>query len=450
MPPDTSIPTITVEQFAQRLLKNFPRDWASDEARAPGGVLYALAYSTATQLARTQTNLVYILKASRIDTAVEEALDRVASDFFAVTEVRRRSGESDTSLRSRIKASLLLEYATRKSIKELIKRLTGEEPRIVEPWNGADTGAWDARSYNGIDMPGYSCRIGDTGLRYQGFVESILPSFGHGPHPVYGLDAGAAWDVWSGALLEPASSWFLGEKQLDALINKIKPYGTIVWRQYRSNPLSNWPLGGFKNFADGVDTAEVTIYPPFAGYFVVLAVANWNTAVTTIPLSNNKFKISCQTSAPPGGGRVDWVASPITIPGWANTLVLADSASVSIGIPATLPNHNLLVTPNGWNTSVWLSAADSVSRTISFSTPPYEQTYLSCGYFPPDKSGVVPVQTDTIQTIVNISTRDPFEAFVLPTWNTTVTVEKTPTSITVTYGTPPVDQQKLYWGIFES
>ena len=78
----TTIPVITEEDWARRFVENFPEPWTSEEAREEGGVLYALMFALGNALSNQMPEVEYDWKACRIETAVDDALDTVAKDFF--------------------------------------------------------------------------------------------------------------------------------------------------------------------------------------------------------------------------------------------------------------------------------------------------------------------------------------------------------------------------------
>ena len=174
----TQINTITADGFAQRMSQTpmYPRGWASEAAKQPGGVFYALMNTLGTQLSYLITELQYALNAQRIQTETSPELDLASVDFFGQGVLPRPTGMSDANYLALIQANLLQPAATRGAVSNAIYRLTGAVPRIVEPWNPADTGCRDTlKSYRDIDTTGNPMRNTNPSLRYQGFIDSVLP-----------------------------------------------------------------------------------------------------------------------------------------------------------------------------------------------------------------------------------------------------------------------------------
>lgn len=450
----TEIVEIDALEWAERILRLYPPPWSADTARKVGAVLYALAKAIGGELEVANRNLQYVLDTCRLETAREEGLERYANDYFGATpvakpEITKAPGESDEALKARIRASLLLPLGTRAALRELITRLTGNEPRIMEPWNLNDTGAWDCISFWDIDTVQNPARYADPALRYQGFIESALPSFGgQGDNPVYGYDAGACYDSPSGFYLTAKSTWFLTVKLLDALINKTKVFGTIVWRKYRSQPLTNWPLGGTKIVGVGQSFKEIEVYPPFSGYFSILTSANWNTDIAAQYISSSKFRLNFNVEAPEGAF-VDWVAAPITLAGYATVPITLLADHVILAMIPELAGRNIFVATN-WTTNYWLADSDPSQKRIEFSVEAPQSAQMSYAFIPPESSGWLPVEPGTTQTIIPLSVKEPFQAFVIPTWNTACDVDKSSDHLSVNYQTPPDVSGRIYWGVHES
>lgn len=449
-----TIPNLDAPDWAVRLIRSFPEPWTSEEAKQPGGVLYSLFKAIGDDLERTIDNIEYARKAARVNEAIDNALDSVAQDFFGQVadfpaDVIRAPGEPDSSFRNRIKASLLLPAATRQSLVDLLTRLTNDTPRVMEPWSPGDTCTWDHKSFYDVDTVENPFRIGDPGLKYQGFVESTLPSFGdQGDNPVYAMDKGWCWDSPSGYIIDPKPTWWMQVARIDALINKTKVFGTTVWRKYRGYPLTKIPLGGTLFAQPGVYEQTIEVFPEFAGTFVVVANANWNTAISYQQISNSQFKFVFSTPAP-ADAVVNWVATPIIYPGTGIGGVPVAAESASIGIAADFINSGLIVAPN-WTTDYWLHARSSSLATIKFASAAPLEASISYKFFEPGKSGAAVVSAGQTQIVVPLSTREPYQPFCLPTWNTSVDIDKIGTAVKFSFSTPPPDPSYLYWAFHES
>ena len=157
-------------------------------AGAAGAWLHGLLGSVASQ--------------ARIGTASGVFLDGIAADFFG-NNVQRLVAEGDTAFRARIRATLLLPLGTRAGITQALRILTGRTPRIVEPWNTADTSGY------GQATLGYGAAgaYGSLLLPFQVFVTAYRPDgsgiaqvAGYGTPPG-GYGAGAI-EYGTGAMIE--------------------------------------------------------------------------------------------------------------------------------------------------------------------------------------------------------------------------------------------------------
>lgn len=450
----TQIPDVDAKEWAERyLVPTYPEPWTDSEERQEGGLLYSLFKSIGVDLEHLDDQIQYAFKTTRVETAIDVGLDSVAKDFFDEiagypADVERTPGEPDESLRARIKGALLLPAATRESMIQLIERLTGETPRVMEPWSPGDTATWDNVSFFDIDTPENSARYGDNALRYQGFLEATLPSFGdQGDNPVYAFDKGACWDAPSGYFIDPKPTWWLSSKRLDALVNKTKQYGTTVWRKYRGVALTKVPIGG--NYPVPLNSGEVTIelFPPLAGLFSVIGVANWNTGISFIQQNgNDKITLRFSVQAP-ADAMVSFYAAPITVGGNGIVPASTGATQITVGILSEFQDKQCFIMPS-WTTDFWVHSRTDSNITFRFSNEAPAQSTVGYAFMP--YSNVVNVDEGVASTVVPLSTRDPFQAFVVPNWNTTYEVIKTPNFLTVNYANPAPSGALLYWGVNES
>jgi hypothetical protein len=220
----TTVPTITPQEFVYRLADLFPRGWAGDDAKQSGNV-FALLLSVAQQIQFVQSEIQYALGAERLGTATSPELDLASIDFLGDT-LPRPAGASDTKFASEIIAQLFQPAATRQALQDALIDLTGQLPRMMEPWNPSDTGGWGANSYWDVDTVANPARwAGST--RYQGYIETTPPSISaigaNNPILTWGT---AYWDV---------PGYFFGIIQaadVDALndtLNRLRAYGTTIW-----------------------------------------------------------------------------------------------------------------------------------------------------------------------------------------------------------------------------
>lgn len=227
----TIIPSLTADQFAQRLAALFPNGWSSPEAKQPGGTLYALLKSLGVNLSFVLSADAYAAGSTRIQTAVAPELDLASQDFLG-NILPRMPGETDAAYRIRILANIFTQAATRGAIVAALTKFTGVVPRVLEPWFAPDCGYFDVGiSYMDIDSQANPARLGDNATRYQGFIITPLPQQPTGfGNPVRGYDDAAYLDVQNSY-----GGWFYdiaqlaGNAELDALITRLHAEGTIVW-----------------------------------------------------------------------------------------------------------------------------------------------------------------------------------------------------------------------------
>jgi hypothetical protein len=445
----TTIPSINTAGWAQRLVNLTPQDWTNDAAKSIGGVLYALMSGIGSQKAFLNTGVIWAFNATRIHTATDSALDTISQDYFGTT-LPRQSGEADASFRNRILNNFFLPAATRPAMISRIQGLTGVTPRVMESWYAPDTCYYDCISYWDIDVQTSApFRWGDPSLRYQGFVETVLPPLNTAlanNFPIWCLDAGFSWDANNSYWLDPSPTWFLQTVQMDALINAIRPFGTIVWRKYGSQPLVGYAIGGSRNVAANNIAFNIGVLP-FAGPYIALAQPNWNTNAYIGSQSNAAFSISF-TDMAPSGASFDFVAAPVTLVGVGSVPVMLGQSSVTIAVPTGRSAYLPMSTPN-WPTNVWISSISSSSVTFSFNEIAPNLAVLNFMFFAPTFSGVVPVTAG--QTTVSFplagAPAAQFELFVIPDWNTTTSiVSKNQVSATVQFSNPAPGNQLLRYG----
>lgn len=246
----TTIPTLTAVDYANRMAALFPPNWSSPEARSPGGVLYAVMGMIGTGLSFENGAVQYAFAATRIQTAMNGALDLASLDFFG-DRLPRNPGETDDSYRARILAAIMPAGATRAAVAAAVKAVVGVEPRIIEPWSPRDTGVW-GRFYWDVDNAVTpfrwtgSTRPEDFGLSFQGFIECPLPtpSLLNG-NPVPCFDSNFYWDIAGSSLIDLEAGQTLGPEVVYDAINLTKCEGTIAWVKFVSAPATtSWDQPG--------------------------------------------------------------------------------------------------------------------------------------------------------------------------------------------------------------
>ena len=220
-------------------------------------------------------SLQYAAAAMRIQTAVGKALDDASKDFLG-DDLPRYSGEADAPYRVRVLAALLPSGATRAVISAAVERVTGVVPRMIEPWRPSDTGVldgvvtsnltWDAANvfldtpgfvwdsgeksigaiYLDVDSAVWPGRLTDPGLRYQGFIETTLPTIPLlGGNPLPCLDDGIYLDAAGSSAFDFEGSVPLGAQLVYDAINRVKVDGTVAWVRFGSSVpapvIHRWP-----------------------------------------------------------------------------------------------------------------------------------------------------------------------------------------------------------------
>jgi hypothetical protein len=207
-----------------------------------GGAVRAVMDTLGIPLNFEMGALQFAFDATLIGTATNGALDGKAVDYFGTGfyALPRNSGESDAAYSARVLAALLPSGATRQAVSNAVKAVTGQAPRIIEPWRPSDTGVLDGAPGAGmmfydIDNVVTPGLMTDNGLGYQGFIQTILPlaqPFGNNPTPVFD-EYTMNLDVAGSSMLDAASGATpLGEQAIYNAINRAKCEGTIAWVQF--------------------------------------------------------------------------------------------------------------------------------------------------------------------------------------------------------------------------
>lgn len=210
-------------------LKALLPPWFGDSNPVLNGILSGAAAA----LAIVYSFYAYAKLQTRLLTATGPWLDVAAFDFFG-TAVKRGYNESDSTFRLAILANLFRPRATRKAIGDILYSLTGYRPRIIEPWQPADCGAY------GI---GYACyggagAYGSVLLPAQAFLVAKRPRQ-PGIANVAGYGASAA-GYGRGSQAEYASLAMVMTRVTDATIyaaiDAARAAGVTIWTRIE-NPV---------------------------------------------------------------------------------------------------------------------------------------------------------------------------------------------------------------------
>lgn len=169
--------------------------------------------------------IYYARSQSRLATAYGIWLDIFSYDFLS--SFVTRSGLNDNIFRVFIRATILQERVTRAGMISGLTSLVQTVPRIFEPWNTFDTGAYGNGSMGyGIGQGGY----GNMNLPAQTFIDitrilpSGVPSVDGYANPIGSWGAGAI-EYMGSALVQIG----ITNAIIYRLINYTKPTGTIMW-----------------------------------------------------------------------------------------------------------------------------------------------------------------------------------------------------------------------------
>jgi hypothetical protein len=178
--------------------------------------------------------ITYVISQTRVGTATDSWLDLIAYDFFG-RSLSRKLSETDLSFRTRIKASLLREAATRSAVSAGMEALIGAQPLIFEPANCMDTGSYGAVA-GGSPIRGTGLAYGQTGgwgnlaLPMQFFITAARP-----PTPGVGLLAG--YGTPNGAYGEGAISYVdlallpgtVLDQDIQSTLCSLLPLNAVAW-----------------------------------------------------------------------------------------------------------------------------------------------------------------------------------------------------------------------------
>lgn len=427
-------PTVVVDQGQDQLTKNliqaFPTSWFDPAAFQPDinpqtgkkGGWWSLFHSIAGNLETINKQLIYGWQAQRFNTASDIQVDLISKDYFG-DQLPRLPGEPDESFIQRIQAQLFLPYATREGFVICITRLTGFAPRLIEPWNTGDTGGYDWSCYD-ADSAGNPSLYGDAGLRYQAAVIAVLPPANQQgvAVPIWGYDAGAAYDAQTGVYWEPIRNMFSSQDQLDALINRIRAYGITIWRKYLIVPLISWIIGQNYGLNAGIGQQTLTVQP-FVGPYFVFVSGNWNGSFCVPFIGSTSFEWKC-SSPTPAFSQLYTLLIPFTVPFVGSVPIAQNAYSLTLNVPIGATNR-LVVMPN-WATTVFIQTMTANTVTLNFGTAAPVGGMLSTYWAPDNKSGLQSVAINSPLVAVPAPVGN-FAPFCVPSWNT-------PYSVTVDSG----------------
>ena len=210
----------------ERVKSLLPGGWFGDSP-----VLTGVLSGIARLLSGADDFIQYARLQTRIKTATDGFLDLIARDFFGDT-LKRRAGEMDNPLRSRILSQLFIEKVTRRGVILALEALTGRTPQVFEPARPADTGGYNTNSMGYGVAGGY----GSLKLHHQAFITAYRPA-GQGIPRVagYGSPSGG-YSTPSRASYASLNDVVGAVTDLDifAAVSAAKPVGTTLWTRILS------------------------------------------------------------------------------------------------------------------------------------------------------------------------------------------------------------------------
>ena len=449
-----NLPNLAATDFAARLLRLFPRGWLSDSAQAPGGAAYGTFLGIGTPLASLLAQTLFIANGIRVKTAYGTALDIISVDYFGPNGLPRNPGESDTSFRTRILQMLLIPRVTRAAIQNAVKILTGNAPRMAEPWTaGGDCAALDLNSYLGVDgteniAPG---RIGDA-LIYTGFMDVSIPvSSVTGGYPIYGIDIGAALDVGTTALgianlatnVTPVTGY---ESQVMEQIQAFKAWGiTVGVRFTASGALSNTVSGsvlvpsGSTLLQQENEGVSFTMQSWLQAFGVWTEVLPWQ-ASTYISQRGISFTVTASAAAA-SASTVGWTAAIFKGPTPTALRVPVKSGQSSLTCVLAIPDGMVPIIMPDWSTIPYVTALTpaSIGLSVSNAGSGNLDIILMSG-------SAASVAASASSVTVDATLPSSYALYATPSWATTLSVAKTGTSFTLTFGTAaPSGGGTVYW-----
>jgi hypothetical protein len=446
----TTCAVYTADQWAVRLLQVFPLRWTSDEARTASGILYSWFKTTGTQYNYLEQNLDWLLDSERLQTAQDVALDAFAADYFGKVygidlSVVRAPGQNDASFLQTIINNLLQPGGTRADINRILTNLTGQAPRIVEPWNVMDTCSFKGISYWGVDTPSNPGRFG--GYRpFQAFVEAVMPGWAGLSYPYWGFNSpGMCFN--NSYFMPQQTNWLTGAQLLDNAINKLRMTNTVVWRRYFNSPNSSIARGGTLAQPAGQNSQSVLLVPACESSLVILLQANWNSGSWAKMKAFNQFVANFEVEAG-SSATFDWICAPMTVPGFG--IYPISGTLLSKTIPVPLAGQTMFVTPS-WNTNVWLSSEETTTAALNFNVASPGGGALYYGCLPAANCGNVSVTAGSESASVTFNTPlvGSYQLMLLPGWNTEFQITKSSSGFTVNFSSTPTADSFFIWGYFQ-
>jgi hypothetical protein len=205
-----------------RIRALLPYGWFSDSTPILDAVLNGIGWA----LASVYGLITYAALQTRISTATDGFLDLISFDFFG-NGLPRKTDETDSAFRARIRSELLLQRATRAGVAEALFILTGREPIIFEPTRALDTGGLNTPTM-GLNVAG---RLGTYTMPCQCFIFAYR-------NPGQGVPNIAGLGIPTGALNTPSYAALINadmvtgavaDSDIYAAADSAKAAGAALW-----------------------------------------------------------------------------------------------------------------------------------------------------------------------------------------------------------------------------
>lgn len=219
--------------IVSRVKSLIPNRWFAWAAPYRDAIIGGLADSAAWNYVL----IGYARAQTRLSTAYGIWLDIFAYDFLG--PYLTRNGLSDDTFRTVIRATILQERVTRAGMIGALTTITGNAPKVFEPWNTYDTGAYSnfasgqiygsmgygvgRGGYGNMNLPGQAL------VTIQRSTPSGVPNVGGYGSSIGGYGVGQLEYVG-------ASTAQVGitDAVIENTVNMTKPTGTTMWIQFGS------------------------------------------------------------------------------------------------------------------------------------------------------------------------------------------------------------------------
>lgn len=216
--------------IVSRISSVLPKRWFAEQSPNLGALLTSIASSWVW----LYSLICYVISQTRLSTATDDWLGIIAIDYFG-HRFNRKLNEPDFSYRSRIRAALLRDAATRTAVTAGLEALTGTQPVIFEPGNCKDTGSYGS-------LTGGPSRLG-TGMAYceaGGWGSLALPlqffltatraaTPGVGMLAGYGSSSGGYCEGTTGYLDLSLLPGYVTDADIQATLCSLLPVNAVAW-----------------------------------------------------------------------------------------------------------------------------------------------------------------------------------------------------------------------------